>query len=82
MEPIDIQYQLKKRGIMQKDIARALSVSDNVISRVVNKQVVSDRIMRAVAAAIECDPEDVFSEYYRPPERPLLNLRVTNNPSN
>lgn len=74
MEPIDIQYELKKRGIMQKDVARALGVSDNVISRVINKQIVSDRIMRAVAKAIGRNHRKVFPEYYAPPKRVTLHL--------
>ena len=74
MEPIDIQYELKKRGIMQKDIARAVGVSDNVISKVVNKHMVSDRVMRAVAKAIGRNHRKVFPEYYAPPKHVTLHL--------
>jgi len=70
MEPIDIQYELKKRGITQKDIAKGLGISDNAVSKVVNKQAISDYIMRAVAAAINKDHRLVFPEYYlSPPKR-------------
>ena len=69
MEPIDIQYQLKKRGIMQMDIARELGVSNTIVSYVINKKMVSDRIMRAVAKAIGCNHREVFPEHYLEPKR-------------
>ena len=70
MESIKIQYELKKRKIMQKDIARALGITDIIVSKTINKQMVSDRVMRAVARAIERHPRDVFPEYYNaPPKR-------------
>jgi lambda repressor-like predicted transcriptional regulator len=64
MHPADIQAALKKRGIMQKDIARDLGVSPAAISYVVRKIMVSDRIARAVAERIGQTPEVIFHEYY------------------
>jgi lambda repressor-like predicted transcriptional regulator len=69
MEPIDIQYELKKRGITQTEIAKQLDLSPMTISNVVNKHVVSDRVMRAVAAAINRDRRLVFPEYYLSPAK-------------
>jgi len=87
MIPLDIQYELKKRGIMQKDIAQDLGLSENTVSKVINKIIISDRIMRAVAQAIERDHHEVFPEYYNaPPKRSTSKVgqdtgtRVTNNP--
>ena len=64
MIPIDIQYELKKRSITQKQIAIEESKSEMAVSKVVNKQLVSNHIMRAVARRIEKEPSEVFPEYY------------------
>jgi len=64
MKPLKIQYELKLRGIQQADIARDLGVSSMAVSHVVNRTIVSDRIMRAVAAAIGRDHREVFPDYY------------------
>ena len=62
--PIDIQYHLKKKGITQKQLAEQLQVSEMSISNVINFNMVSDRLMRAVADAIGMKPELVFAWYY------------------
>jgi len=64
MHPADIQAELKKRGIQQKEIAVDLGVSPMAVSIVVHKIMVSDRIMREVAARIERQPHEVFPEHY------------------
>lgn len=64
MHPADIQAELKKRGITQKEIAESLGVSEMSISMTINKKSVSDHIMKAVAKAIGRDPRAVFPEYY------------------
>lgn len=70
MDPIDIQYQLRKRGVTQKSIADELNVSEMTVSKTINKQMVSDRIMRAIASIIGTDHTEVFPEYYsNPPKR-------------
>lgn len=70
MDAIDIQYHLKKRGIPQKQLALELGVGDMAVSNVINKRIVSDRIMKAVAKAIGRDVIEVFPEYYlKPPKR-------------
>ena len=76
MEPIDIQYQLKKRQITQKQIADALAVSQNAISKVVNKLTISDRIMRHIADLIGRDRRDVFPEYYKAPPKRITSKVV------
>lgn len=62
--PLDIQYQLKKRGITQKQLASAMNVSQMAISYVIRRKLVSRRLMVAVAEAIEMSPEDVFHWYF------------------
>ena len=70
MTPIRIQYELKKRGVTQLEIAKKIGVNPMHLSCVVRKQRVSDRVMRAVAEAIEKPVDAVFPEYYRnPPKR-------------
>ena len=64
MHPADIQAALKKKKIMQKDIANDLGISEMAVSLVVNKIMVSDRIMRAIADKIQRDPSEIFHEYY------------------
>lgn len=64
MHPADIQAELKKRGITQKQIALELEVSEFHVSAVINKERPSDRVMRAVAQAIGRDHREVFPEYY------------------
>ena len=77
MHPADIQAALKKRGINQTQIANELGVSKWAVSAVINKIIVSDRIMRIVAAKIELHPYDIFPEYYRGP----LAQRFIDNPN-
>ena len=70
MEPIDIQYELKKRKITQVVIAKNIGVSQSAISKVLNKQRISNRIMQRIAALIGHDHMDVFPEYYRESQSP------------
>jgi len=70
MKPEDIQCAMKKKRVTQKDIANKLHISDMAVSRIIHRFGVSDRIMRAVAEAIDKDHRQVFPEYYlRPPRR-------------
>ena len=64
MTPLKIQYELKKKGISQKSIAQKLGISDMSVSDTINKNIVSDRIMKAVSEAIDKDHREVFPEYY------------------
>jgi transcriptional regulator with XRE-family HTH domain len=64
MHPADIQAALKKNKITQKEIAEALDVSEMAVSLVINKIMVSDRIMKAISEKVQKDPFMVFHEYY------------------
>jgi transcriptional regulator with XRE-family HTH domain len=64
MHPADIQAALKRKKITQKEIAQGLKVSQMAVSLVVNKRMVSDRLMKAISEKIERDPLVIFSEYY------------------
>lgn len=69
MTPLEIQFELKKRGVKQKEIARRLGISENTVSRVINQQLISDRVMKEVAKAIGWDHRAVFPRYYYAPAK-------------
>ena len=64
MTPLEIQFELKKKEITQKEIALDLGVSEMGVSLVINKMTVSDRIMKAVSKSIKMDHRAVFPEHY------------------
>lgn len=64
MHPADIQARLKKRGITQKDIAENLGVGQMVVSDVIRQRKASQRVMQAIANAVELPVEAVFAGYY------------------
>lgn len=69
MTPNKIQYELKERGITQKQIAEQIGVSEMAVSKVINKLIVSDRVMRAVCEKLDKDCRIVFHEYYQAPAK-------------
>ncbi|WP_028322702.1 helix-turn-helix domain-containing protein [Desulfatiglans anilini] len=64
MTPLKIKYELAKRGISQRSLAKKLEVSETMVSEVIRGFRVSDRVMRAIADAIEQDHRIVFPSYY------------------
>jgi len=79
MTPLEIQFELRRRGITQKAIAAELGVSDFHVGEVIRKRRVSDRVMRTVSATIGKDHREVFPEYYLE-SKPRPIVRVINNP--
>jgi lambda repressor-like predicted transcriptional regulator len=73
--PLDIQNELKKRGITQKEIAQEQQVSEMSVSDVVNFRMVSRKLMAAIAEKIERDPKEVFHWYFGA-KRPARAPRV------
>ena len=69
MIPAKIQFELKIRGITQKQIADELGIHPISVSREVNKIAGSERVRRAVARAIDRDPIEIFPEFYFRPKR-------------
>lgn len=70
MMPSEIQFELKKRGVTQRMVADQEGVSPISVSKVINRLIISDRLMRAISKAINEDYRLVFAEYYlRPPKR-------------
>lgn len=70
MTPEQIQELLKKAGTTQRAIAAELGLSEMTVSKVVNRIIVSNRVMRTIAEKIGKDHRRVFPEYYlEPPKR-------------
>jgi lambda repressor-like predicted transcriptional regulator len=67
MTPDEIKKAIRK-NTTQKAIANKLGVTEMALSSAVNKKMVSDRIMDAVARAIGKDKAEVFPEYYFGPK--------------
>ncbi len=64
MTPLEIQFELKKREITQKEIAEQLNVTEMMVSLVIRGQSISDRIMKAISDKLGEDHRIVFPKYY------------------
>ncbi len=64
MTPFDIKVALMKEGVSMRSIAKKLGVSANSVSLVVNRRMVSRRIMEEIARAIKMDPSKVFRDLH------------------
>jgi lambda repressor-like predicted transcriptional regulator len=62
MTPFEIKIALMKEGVSMRSLARRLGVSANAISLVVNRRMVSRRIMDEISRAIKLDKVVVFSK--------------------
>lgn len=65
MDPLEIQYALKKRGITQARLAVEANVSEMSISRVIKRKMKSDRLQRFVAAKLGQPVTCVFPDRYQ-----------------
>jgi lambda repressor-like predicted transcriptional regulator len=66
MSPDEIRIEfikLRKKTTMAS-IARSLGVSQPAVQRVIDRHLVSNRIMRAISETIGSPPEVVFPEYF------------------
>lgn len=73
MQPIDIQYGLKKKNVLQSQIAKEAGVSAVSISKVIKGKLISPRLMDLIASHLGQDPREVFENY---PAK-----QVTDNPA-
>lgn len=71
MNALEIRAELLRRGLSLRSISRRVGVSGTAVLFVVNRKIVSRRIMEAIASAIERDKEDVFPEYYCKHQQPM-----------
>ncbi len=64
MRSVEIREAIKEAGLSQTAIAKEINRSEPAVSLCINKKMVSNFIMTAVANSIGCRVEDVFSEYF------------------
>ena len=64
MNPIEIQFELKRRGITQKALAEELGMHPVNVSRVILGKLNSARGIDFISAKIERDPREVFPAYF------------------
>ena len=63
MTSTEIRIELLKRKITMAAIGRHMGVSQPAIQRVIDRDLVSERIMIAIAVAIKYPSEQVFPEH-------------------
>ena len=64
MDPLTIQFELRKRHVTQAAIAREASVTEIAVSRVISRKMRSDNLQRLVADKIGKPVEAVFPDRY------------------
>jgi len=69
MHPAEIQCEIKKRGLTQKQIAKEIGVCAMSVSREVNGWPTSEKVRRAIANTIGRAKEEIFPGYYFNPKR-------------
>lgn len=63
VDPIDIQYALKKRRINQVIIARETGVSAMTVSKVIHGKLRTICVMENISAKLGKSPQEVFEKY-------------------
>jgi transcriptional regulator with XRE-family HTH domain len=66
MTPTEIKVELLRKGITQADIARRLGISPAAVNNAIHRRggIVTERVMRGIAEALDRDPAAVFPEYF------------------
>jgi hypothetical protein len=64
MTPKQIRIELLKADVTMAEIARKIPVSPQAVAQVVDRKLVSNRIMEAVSTAISKDKHYVFNDYF------------------
>ena len=75
MNPKEIRIALIRAGVSQAAIARELGVAPSAVCRIIDGILISDRVRRAIAAAIGIDIKRIWPSTYlysspRKPGRP------------
>lgn len=75
IDPKEIRIALLRGGISQAAIAKKLDVHPSAVCRIIDGTLVSDRVRRAIAAAIGIDVKRIWPSTYlygspRKPGRP------------
>ena len=69
MNPLRIQYELKKRGYTQKQIAAEENRNEMLVSNVIWRKRTSHPMMEAIARRLGKKAEDVFPDKYDKTQR-------------
>lgn len=64
MHPLEIRFELLKRGFRQRDASRYMGVSDSTVCNVISGKKTSFRVASLIAELIERDIDDVFPGRY------------------
>jgi len=64
MTPLEIRVAILRSGTTQAAIARSERCSRELVCRVIDNKVVSDRVRRAIATAIGIPVERIWRSYY------------------
>ena len=64
ISPLDINYSLKKVGLNQAEIARALEVSPSTVSSVINGKASSYHVARFIADTLNTTVESLWPDRY------------------
>jgi len=64
MDPLDITYQLKRRGFSQADIARTLGVTPGTVGNVIHDRLTAYEVASHVAALLGQAPADLWPARY------------------
>ena len=64
MTPLEIRVAILRSGTTQAAISRSAGCSRELVCRVIDNKVVSDRIRRAIATAIGVPVERIWRSYY------------------
>ena len=62
MDALEIKIELLRRRIKMADVGRQLGVSQTAVQRVIERDMVSERIMRHIAELICMPADSVFPE--------------------
>lgn len=81
MHPLERQFELKKLGIRQYDIAKEIPIHEISVSKVINDHYLSDeltdKIARAISEKIGKHPMQVFPKFYKKLEEKESPLRLS-----
>lgn len=62
MDPIDINYRIKKSNSSQADIARRLKIKRQTVNGVVHGKIVSRRIRKYIARVVGLRMRDIWPD--------------------
>jgi lambda repressor-like predicted transcriptional regulator len=79
-DPVQIRVELIKKGVSQSALARELGVWPSTIGKIIDGLSASDRIRRAIAAAIGRDVREIWPSAYLRPDGPPKPGRPKSRP--